>query len=380
MNSTTFKSGIGSLLMQGIVAAFLLINDRAEAQLLGAALDNTNLVWTTGGDAAWATNATTFDGVDAAASGFVGPGGLSYIQSSVSGPGTLSFWWAASTDSFDPLQLYIDDVPTDFIGGETLQWQYRVFLIPSGTHTVRWEYFRGTGFAGGLNKTYLDQVKFQTGPEIPLRNAVNTVFPLWTTGGNSNPTYWMGQTNVSRLDGISAESGAITTSQTSWMETTIHGVTNLSFWWKVSSVTNQGFLRFYTNNVQVYQISGEVGWQQKVNIPLPSGTNTLRWSMETTVSAIGKLNRSWVDEVSMSPFFGPATPITLSVPVLTNGQVNFSVNFESGWPCRVQYSDNLASGVWTDLLSTNTTSAVTSVIDPSATNSPAARFYRAVAP
>lgn len=377
MKANPFSFSTSTTMM--FVAAGVLIHGNVRAQLLGNAVDNTNLVWTTGGDAGWITNATTFDGVDSAASGFIGPNQISWIETAVTGPGTLSFWWASSSDLFDPLQLYIDDEPVDLISGPTIQWQYRRHEIEAGNHVLRWEYSRGS-FPDGLNRVFLDQVKYATGPEIPLGTALNTLFPQWTTGGNANPTYWMAQTNVSRTDGISAESGAITTSQTSWMETTVHGVTNLSFWWRVSSVTNQGHLRFYTNNVQLFQISGEVGWQQKLNIPLAPGTNTLRWSCETTVNAIGKLNRGWVDEVSLSPFFGPATPITLSVPVLTNGQVGFDVNFEAGWPCRVQYTENLSGGGWIDLLSTNTTSAVTSVLDASATNSPAGRFYRAVAP
>jgi hypothetical protein len=54
-------------------------------------------------------------------------------------------------------------------------------------------------------------VKVTTGPDIPLGTALNTTLPIWTTGGNANPTYWAGQTNVSHTDGKAAESGAITT-------------------------------------------------------------------------------------------------------------------------------------------------------------------------
>jgi len=77
----------------------------------------------------------------------------------------------------------------------------------------------------------------------------------------------------------------------------------------------------------------------------------------------------------------PSAPITLGMPVvLPNGNVQFDVNFEAGWPCTVLYSTNPAAGGWTTLVMTNTTSAVTQITDSSATNSPSARFYRAQSP
>jgi hypothetical protein len=89
------------------------------------------------------------------------------------------------------------------------------------------------------------------------------------------------------------------------MQTTVAGVTNLSFWWKVSSVTNHGRLKFYVNNVEQFQITGEVGWQLKTNIAITSGTNTLRWTCTNDDLAVGSLNRAWVDEVTFQPPIGP---------------------------------------------------------------------------
>ena len=356
-----------------------------SALTFSESLDTTALVWTSGGDNSWyATNASsipTFDGVDAAASGQIGDDGLSWLETTVNGPGKIRFWWSCETEEpYDPVIFKIAGDEVAAISGEQ-NWKYESYTITNvGPVSLRWEYSRDSSEGLGDNKAYLDQVKFETGNEVPLATALNSAFASWLTGGKANPTYWVGQTNTFRADGISAESGAITTSQVSEMETTIYGVTNLSFWWKVSSVTNQGYLRFYTNNVQVFQISGEVGWQSKTNITLNGGTNTLRWSCETTEIAIGKLNRGWVDEVNFKPAFGPSAPLVLGQPVMTNGQAQFDVNFQAGWPCRVQYSTNLASGVWIDLLATNTSSAVTTIVDAGATNSPEGRFYRAVAP
>ncbi|MBC8096126.1 MAG: LamG domain-containing protein, partial [Akkermansiaceae bacterium] len=65
------------------------------------ALEN-NFVWTTGGDAPWFTQSTTtYDGIDAAQSGMIGHDQYSLLETTVTGPGTLSFWWFVSSDDYD---------------------------------------------------------------------------------------------------------------------------------------------------------------------------------------------------------------------------------------------------------------------------------------
>ena len=114
------------------------------------------------------------------------------------------------------------------------------------------------------------------------------------------------------------------------METTVAGVTNVSFWWKVSSVTNHGRLKFFVNNVEQFQITGEVGWQLKTNIAITSGTNTLRWSCTNDVNAIGSLNRGWVDEVAFQPPIAlPAAPTNVAA-VAGDGKATLSWSPVSG--------------------------------------------------
>jgi hypothetical protein len=281
---------------------------------LGEGLDATNLVWTTGGDLPWyATNAAatpSFDGVDAAVSGQIQDNQSSWLQTTVVGPGTLSFWWNVSSElDFDVFDFSIDGQSMDSISGENVNWEYRSFAIGAGIHTNLWLFSRDNAGAGGMNRAYLDQVKFTTGSAPTLGEALNSTNVVWTTGGNTNQTFWAGQTNVSHLDGKAAESGAITTSQESWMQTTVVGVTNVSFWWKVSSVTNHGWLGFYVNSNLQFQISGEVGWQSKTNLSLSAGTNVLRWRSSTDSLALGALNRAWVDEVVLLP-----TPTLVKTP------------------------------------------------------------------
>lgn len=67
---------------------------------LGEALNNTALVWTTHGDAEWfAQTSTSHDGEAAAQSGDIGDSQSSHLETTVAGPGTLSFYWKVSSEN-----------------------------------------------------------------------------------------------------------------------------------------------------------------------------------------------------------------------------------------------------------------------------------------
>jgi hypothetical protein len=61
---------------------------------IGEAVDATNLTWTASGNVSWfgETN-ITHDGLDAAQSGLIGDNQQSILQTTVSGPGSVNFWW-----------------------------------------------------------------------------------------------------------------------------------------------------------------------------------------------------------------------------------------------------------------------------------------------
>lgn len=136
---------------------------------LATALDGPNLVWVTGGDAAWSELSTsTHDGVDAAESGFVFDSQESWVQTSVNGPGTLAFWWKVSSEAdFDWLRFHIDGILQQQISGE-VNWQQRSFQLPQGSHTLRWRYVKDSNGALGQDRAWLDQVSFTPASGEPL--------------------------------------------------------------------------------------------------------------------------------------------------------------------------------------------------------------------
>ena len=62
------------------------------------------------------------------------------IRTTVTGPGTLSFYWKVSSDdSYDFLKFKIDGVIYSQMSGE-VDWHKVTYEIASGSHTLMWIY------------------------------------------------------------------------------------------------------------------------------------------------------------------------------------------------------------------------------------------------
>ncbi len=169
----------------------------------------------------------------------------------------------------------------------------------------------------------------------PLGDALDTndLGLVWSTSGDLP---WFLQTTTTQ-DGVdAAQSGAITHSQTSSMQTTIAGPGTLTFWWKVSSELNYDFLRFFLNGVEqtgsLARISGNIDWVRKT-VNIPTGNNVVEWRYTKDGSVDGNANTAWVDQLVFTPTSSPL--IVVEQPAgtgLTDGAstVNFgSVNLGS---------------------------------------------------
>lgn len=130
---------------------------------LADALDGSGFVWTTGGDANWFTQTSeTHDNVDAAQSGVIGDDRSTWIQTTVTGPGTLNFWWNVDSDdflSYDYLEFTVDGNYENDIGG-SWGWDYYTLALGAGTHTLRWTYYKDSSDAAGADAGFLDEVSF----------------------------------------------------------------------------------------------------------------------------------------------------------------------------------------------------------------------------
>jgi hypothetical protein len=259
------------------------------------ALDNSDLTFSSGGYAGWVGQDRTYLlGGSAAQNQPIPDGQNSWLQTSVTGPGTLSFHWKVSSEAnFDFLAIYLDDNWLSAISGDVWKWTYKEITIPTGAHTVQWRYQKDGSVSKGEDCGWVDYVRFLPLAITSLQEALDNYALTFASGGN---TSWFGQGLTYYYGTSAAQSGTIGNSQKSYFETTVTGPGNLSFYWKVSSEGSFDFLRFLVNGAIQDGISGEVGWTKK-SIILPAGNHLLRWEYAKDSSNIGGDDHGWVDKV-----------------------------------------------------------------------------------
>src|SRR5439155_16532341 len=118
----------------------------------------------------WQT-ALTHDGIAAARSGQLGLGqSASSLSTTVSGPGTLSFWWAmAGAWDFDTLTFSINGVPqTIRYADRSYSWEQQTFYLADGTQDLQWTLTSGSSVNHSSKSGVLDQLVYTAGPTVPI--------------------------------------------------------------------------------------------------------------------------------------------------------------------------------------------------------------------
>ncbi len=154
----------GSGATGGEDAAFL-DNVRWSPFTLEDALDATNLVWSTEGDAPWTPQTdVSADGADAAKSGAVSGASVSRLATTVEGPGTLSWKWKADVAGTAGVEVYLDNrdlYDEDVYLEGASDWSDASLEIEGdGTHVVVFEYWNGGTAATVSDCAYIDCVSW----------------------------------------------------------------------------------------------------------------------------------------------------------------------------------------------------------------------------
>jgi hypothetical protein len=132
---------------------------------LGIAGDAPELNWTTSANLPWhGQTLVTRDGVDAVQSALsVETSQLneSWMQTVVTGPGTLSFFWKTSCAQRDYLAFLANaEELAPRLSGVT-DWEPVIVALPPGQQTLRWTFNRNYGYdTNVLNIAWVDQVRF----------------------------------------------------------------------------------------------------------------------------------------------------------------------------------------------------------------------------
>ena len=216
------------------------------------------------------------------------------METVISGPGTLAFWWKVSSAPGDKLELLVDGLERTAIEGE-VDWRQVITTLGTGSHTVRWRYARDASGWGGLDLAAIDEVSFTPGPPVALADAHDNADLGWTSSGNG---LWTGQSGVSHDGTDAGQSPALGDGEESWVGTTVSGAGSLSFWWNVSSQADQDLLVLEIDGLEQSFISGETGWQQVNHDILTDGVHEIRWTYRKDGSGSSGTDAAWLDEVS----------------------------------------------------------------------------------
>ncbi len=135
---------------------------------LAQAVDAVQLPFSTRGGGWIIQNADSNDGIDSAASRPMGDGGEATFQTTVTGPGTLSFQWRVDSEfDADFLTVLLDNSPLQEISGNE-DWVGYSVNIPSGNHTVKWRYKKDASGSNGDDHGWVDEVRFRRDPDASL--------------------------------------------------------------------------------------------------------------------------------------------------------------------------------------------------------------------
>lgn len=127
-------------------------------QGLADAVDAPGRTFTTSGDLPWVPQTLyASDGLDAARSGAIDHEQQSVMTTQVTGPCKVVFYWGVSSEEgYDFLRFSIDDVEKEAISGE-VGWTRKEFLVPAGTHTLKWAYIKDEFTVSGLDSGLVDR-------------------------------------------------------------------------------------------------------------------------------------------------------------------------------------------------------------------------------
>jgi hypothetical protein len=132
----------------------------------------------------------------------------------------------------------------------------------------------------------------------PLGDAAESPHLSWTSGGNA---LWFPQITTTS-DGMDAlQSGPITHSQETWVETTVTGPGLLAFRWSASTQPTSDKLDFLLDGVIQTTNSGITAFTTSTHT-LTAGSHILRWRYSKNATITSNSDAVWIDQVTYTPF------------------------------------------------------------------------------
>lgn len=147
-----------------------------KIQGIAEALGDTNLVWTSGGDLPWfVALAPAADGNAAAQSGAISHNQQSTLQTTVTGPGTVTFAWYISSELNNDFVNFSTNGTDVYRTSGSWGWDQKRAYLADGPHTLTWSFRRNATGSSGADASWLDQVSYAPGttPAVILATPAN---------------------------------------------------------------------------------------------------------------------------------------------------------------------------------------------------------------
>ncbi len=306
----SFNVGISATNADGTDSKTLALNVSSSASLIAQAVDAPQLTFTTGGNKPWIiSTSSNHDGVDSVESGWITHSQQSYLETTVTGPAYINFWFQLQSEfGGDYFRFSIDGEELWYSEGTHL-WRLLGFNVPPGIHTVRWNYTKNESINYGYDGMWLDQIEVQ-GVQQLLGNTLDNPNLNWQM---PSAQAWALQ-NRRTIDASDALISPIFLDhgRSSVIETPVTGPGTVVFWWTVSSELNGDFFRFEIDQTVQNQISGHssgdnLPWAQQT-FSVPAGQHMLRWRYIKNEAVVDGLDACWLDFITYTPTFASGPP------------------------------------------------------------------------
>ena len=122
-----------------------------------------DLVFSYSGSAGWSVDRSVYNTPNVSMkSGAISHNQSTSLKTTVTGSGTLSFFWKVSSEAnCDKLYLYVDGTSITYISG-TSDWQEYAYTISgTSTHTIEWRYSKDGSVFSGSDCGWIDDVSWR---------------------------------------------------------------------------------------------------------------------------------------------------------------------------------------------------------------------------
>jgi hypothetical protein len=331
--------------LDGDVDAFVSKFSTSLFGTLCGGVDNCDLTWTTGGSADWfEQTAIAYYDDDAAQSGNIGDSESSYLQTVVTGPGELSFWWKISSSYSDYLKFYIDNVYKSAISGYySSGWTQQTYSIAAGTHTLKWSYEKNASYYYGQDCGWVDKVVYTPEQAIVLNRDSLTFGAVQGSTASGDQTFSIGSSSSGALNWTAAaDKGWLSCTPTSGsgdgvvtVSVDVTGLTPGTYTGSISvSATNA------TNSPQTVSVALTVYTPGQTSAPFgnyatPTNNSTIRSSVPFTGWVLDDLGVQSVKIYRQSGasmiYIGDAVFVEGARPDVEAAYPSYPDNYKAGW-------------------------------------------------